>query len=184
MTESTAVLAINAAKEVIDKKITAQEVSDKSGVSRAAITMARIILEYGSAQDMLNLTSGSIGLKSLADTVKARLTPEQRLIIKKRQGAHSEKHRENMKSDAEMWAKLQPILNNFSSFPKPEDVLRIVRAHRKRRETVAQHIESAANWMEAFYNGWLSTRTKPDNSDTHTGNGDGAPGTQYPKSAA
>jgi hypothetical protein len=167
MEDDTAMRAIKAAKATFgEDKISVLAAAEKYEISKWAVSSARVIVEHGTAADITNLIVGQIGIKDLTDKIKEGLTPEEREKISKRQGTITDEHRKLLKADAELWAKLVPILHNFSAFPKPTDMVRVVKGNRMRDKTVANHIESTVNWIKEFYDEWLDASTKPDGGDS------------------
>jgi len=104
--------------EASKKALAAAELSFKTGMhataaakslgtSRSAVTVARLVLEFGTDQDREDAYSGKTGLRSLADGIRKNLSAEAREKLRKRTGGKlGEAHLNNLKTERELWAKL------------------------------------------------------------------------------
>lgn len=178
---------INVARKVMaDPTTPVTEIADRELVSRHSILHARTVLEHGTAQELMDVTTGKLGLTIAYRAIRDRMSPEEREKLKKRHAPPSTQAREKYSGEAAIWAKLGPALRGLSELPSPQDVIKVITAHKARETTVTQHLDAASNWMEEFVNAWKgykSGRTVPEN---HSDAGDGGPvsGTQHAKSAA
>ena len=161
---------------------TAVEESIAKGISRSTVTQARIILEYGTAAELAQGLNAEIGLRTLADGVKKRMTPEQLKGMRSRNSAQSERYRSKVRANSDLWAKFGPALLAISRLPDVNDLIPIIRSNATRIKAVNQHLGAAAKWMEEFSNAWAAFKPTSDSPDAGNGNGD--VGTEHPKSAA
>ena len=178
--------ALEAAKNVLaDKTTTLIEEADKLKISRGSTTHAKMVLEFGTEEEITQVREGFIGLKRQRDIIMKRLSPEQRKEIKTRNGAFSETTRRSRHSGAELWARLSPMLKGVTLLPGPDDMVKIVKASHSREKSVDQYLSAASQWIKEFENAWRSYKnSKPSNHNTDAGNGDGDAGTQHSKPAA
>src|ERR1700688_2571886 len=89
--------AIDAARKLLDNpKLAASELAQEIGVDRDTIGAARLILTYGTAQQLSDITTGLRGIMPIAAEIKAKMTPAERAEIKKRAGTFTENRREKL----------------------------------------------------------------------------------------
>ncbi len=183
-TKEAAKIALDIASALIKTPgaTTAVEESIARGISRSTVTQARILLEYGTASELSSGLSGDVGLRTLADTIKKRLTPEQRKAIRTRNSAPTERYRSKMQANMNMWATFGPALLTLAKLPDVNDLIRTIRSNSTRIKAVDNNIGAASKWMEEFANAWAAI--KPVNNTPDAGNGDGDVGEEHPKSAA
>lgn len=162
-------------------KTNGADLAKEIGVSRSLITQSRIINEYGTEEEKLQALSGEIGLRTLGDQIKKRMTPEDREKLKKRSGTITSKFREVIITDVDLWAKFNPVLHNLTSMPRVEDMIAVITRNNQRVKAVEPLIDSAANWMEEFYHAWTTRRRKPGGSATDSGGSDADVGVQHPE---
>lgn len=165
-----------------DPSMTAIEEAAAKGISRSTIAQAKIILEFGTASELSSALSAEIGLRTLADTIKKRMTPEQRKEFRNRNGARTEKFLNQLRAKADLWSTLGPALRTLAELPNANELVPMIRSNSSRIKSVDQYLGTAAKWMEEFANAWAAF--KPSNNNSDAGNGDGDAGTQHPKSAA
>ncbi len=183
--EIAAAKAIEAARRSLKENRTATELADELKVSRSSVTLARLILEYGTAAELDAASNGDIGLRTLGDTIRERLPPDDRERLKHKTSVYTDARRENIKAQAELWAKLNSALKNLSNLPQPIDVIGVVKSNAMRENAVNAQIDIVAKWMEEFANEW--TRYQQAKSEGHTsdpGNGNPTAGSQHPEQAA
>jgi hypothetical protein len=173
--------ALEAAKIALaDKSTTLVEEADKRGVSRGSATHAKMILEFGTEEEITQAKEGFIGLKHLRDDIMKRLPPEQIKEIRARNGAFSETARRSRHSGAELWARLSPMLKGVTLLPDPDDMVKIVKASHSREKSVNQYLNAASLWIKEFENAWRTYKnSKPNNHSSDAGDGNGDAGTQH-----
>lgn len=158
---------------------TGGQLADELGVSRTIVTQARIIHEYGTDEEKRLARIGEVGLRPLANKIKERLPPEEREKLRKRQGGLTVEHRKVIETDVDLWSRLNPVLHNLISLPRAQDMLEIVTRNTSREKVVDHLIDSAANWMEEFYNAWTARRlTKSGGGNANSGGSNAASGVQ------
>jgi hypothetical protein len=134
-------------------------------VGRATTTQARIILEFGSEQDIADARSGAKGLRPLADEIRKTFSEETKEKLRKRTGgALSPNHKSLLRTDQALWAKLGAALRNLSELPKPKELIHVVRHNGTRILTVRQRLLNAANWIEEFNNEWKRSEEGTSNT--------------------
>lgn len=181
MDEEGIAAAFDAAKSSINGPRPLTELSAEKGISRSYASSAKIILEYGTAQNLADALANKIGLRTLATQIKAGLTDDQRKALKaKRNGPKPTSHVEALKADADLWNKFKPALVNLSQLPSPKDMLGIVKGNNERKHTVNKHIDVALKWLEDFSNEWTKP-AKLQNNTTDSGGGNPAAGAQHPE---
>ncbi len=158
------------------KALAAAELSFKTGIhataaaktlgsSRSAATYARLILEFGSDQDIDDARTGKTGLRTLADKIRPTLTAEIRKELKKRTGGKfSEGHLHNLKTEKDLWVKLKVVLENLSELPHPKEMIPVVKSNNMRARAIRLHLHNATKWIEDFNNEWK--RSEEDTSNT------------------
>jgi hypothetical protein len=161
---------------------TAVEESIAKGISRSTVTQARVVLEFGTAAELSQGINAEVGLRTLADTIKKRMTPEQLKSMRSRNSAQSERYRSKVRANADLWGTFGPALLTISRLPDVNDVISIVRSNATRIKAVNANVDAAAKWMEEFSNAWAAFKSASDSPNAGNGNGD--VGTEHPKSAA
>lgn len=157
--------ALEAAELSFKTKEHVTAIAKRLGVGRATTTQARIILEFGTEQEIIDARSGEKGLRPLADEIRKRFTETTKEDLRKRTGgALSQHHLTLLQTDQALWSKLGEALRNLSGLPKPEELIRVVRHNNTRRREVKKHLLNAATWMEEFTNEWK--RSEEDSSNT------------------
>ncbi len=183
-TKEAAKIALDIASALIKTPgaTTAVEESIARGISRSTVTQARIVLEYGTAAELSSALGAEVGLRTLADKIKKRMTPDQLNTMRSRNSAQSERYRSKVRANANMWATFGPALLALAKLPDVNDLIRTIRSNSTRIKAVDNNIGAASKWMEEFANAWAAI--KPVNNTPDAGNGDGDVGEEHPKSAA
>lgn len=162
------------------KALEAAELSFKTGmhataaaksfqVSRSAVTLARLILEFGTNQDREDAYSGKTGLRPLGDKIRKTLPPEIKKELRNRTGGKlGEGHLHNIKTEKDLWHKLKVVLQNLSELPHPKEMIPVVKSNNMRTRAVKLLLNNATNWIEDFNNEWKRSEKNP--SDTGGGN--------------
>lgn len=152
----------------------ASDIAKKFGVSRSSISVARLIVEFGTEEQLEIVSSGQVGFRTMGDIIRKSLPPEVRAKVQGKAGVWTEARRQNQHSDSEIWQKLIGAINALKGLPKPEDVVRVVTKNGVRKITLENNLDAALNWIKDFEHEWnIFQRGKPqkDTSDT----GDGSP---------
>lgn len=174
-----------ARKAIADPNTPATEIAEKNGVTRHSILHARVLLERGTAQELMEVTAGNMGLSIAYKAIKERMSPEEREKLKKRHAPTGAKAREKYSGEAAIWVKLGPALRGLSELPDPQDVIKVIMSHAAREATVNRHVNNATRWMEEFTNAWNKRKgTSAPEDAANAGNGNAASGAQHAKSAA
>lgn len=179
---SRARAVMNAARSSLKEGVPAQKAADDADVSRSSVTAARLILEFGSEDDIASVEFGKVGFRTLALKIHDTLTEEMRASLKRRAGLWTMDRREKLSGEAELWARFSPALRHLTELPKPADIVSVVKSNVMREAVVDQHISAALSWLTEFSNGWTKYKQNRNSSvDTRTG-GDVA-GTQHTEPA-
>jgi len=170
--------AIGGAKQWIeDPDATNEGISKALGIAKTTMSHARMILEYGTAIELVEVTSGKVGLGAAAKTIRARLSPEDVKKVKIRKAGWNNQRRKNLQNESVIWVKLGAALSALTELPSPKDVVPLVKKNYMREVTTNQHIYAASNWMEEFVHEWSryqSAKSAKNTSDS--GGSDAASG--------
>jgi hypothetical protein len=176
--------AVEAARIAIDEGLTIRTAVERFGGRRNSVGDARLILQYGTDNDLKDLVQGNVALEKVARRVRDSLPDNEReLEVRKRKGVMPIEHLQSLKTDAMLWRKLSDTLQNLNSFPAPVDLIEVVHRNGLRAGTVNRYLNAASKWLEDFNNEWNKQLVSEDNL-TDPGGGNTASGTQHPKSAA
>lgn len=153
-----------------DPDMNTTAIAKKFGVSRSAITTAKLILEFGTADEINAAEGAKVGLRTMADTIRDRLTPEQRHEYQARRyvaPVWTPERRGNHSDEASFWAKFGPALKTFTEMPNQADLIEnVIKRNSMRVNAVDKYLETAAKWMEEFLNEWRKYKQpKGDPSD-------------------
>ena len=178
-------LAMEAARLSLADKTSIQDIADKMGISRSSISVARLILEFGSSSDIDAASSGRIGLRTLASRIRMLIPQPQRDELKTRTGVWTDSRREKLGEEAILWGKLGPALRGLTELPRPYDMIEVITRNAMREDATNQHLEIAAKWMEEFTNEWRKYRQGKSTGDlVDTGGSNPIAGTQHTEQAA
>jgi len=135
------------------------------GASRSAVTLARLIIEFGSDQDREDAHSGTIGLRTLGDKIRKHLPLEVKKELKNRTGGSlSEGHLHNLKTEKNLWHKMRAVLENLSELPHPKEMIPVVRRNNMRARAVRIYLDNATKWIEDFNNEWKRSEEGTSNA--------------------
>jgi hypothetical protein len=164
-----ALRALDAALLTINQNITVEDAARMHIVSRGAVKYARMILMYGSVDDVKAIESGA-GLTPVAEKIRTKMTPEELALLKKRSGVITDKRRENLQTDTILWGKFSPMLRGLTELPSPVDMLKVITTSGRREETVSKHLSIAIDWLQEFNNAWAEfQRNKRQHNDSNAG---------------
>lgn len=163
---------LEASKRSVENKLPIMEVAKELGVSRSAITHGRIILEFGTPDEIEAVRSGKMGVKPVTEIIRKRLSEDEKNRLRQRNGPWTAKRRENNASDAEVWAMFSPTIRQLASLPDVKDMLRVVRSNRVREDTLKDYLETASDWLKEFMDEWNKyQRGKPTENSSDPGDG-------------
>jgi hypothetical protein len=185
--KETAVAAIAAAKRSIEEKINIATLVKETGISKTTLSLARIIAEFGTPENIEDANSAKIGIRILGTKISKALSPEIKKQLHGRQGFDpmSDEHLKKLQTDAELWSKLKPALNSLVGFPRPQDVVESIRGNHMREMVVNQQLTPALNWLRELEHEWAKyQQAKSGENLTDAGAGDTTIRTQHTKSAA
>jgi hypothetical protein len=175
-------LAVAISKE---KGIPLTEAAREAGTSRANATLAKLILEIGSPEDIENAKGAKLGLRTIGQKLRDNMTPEIKAKIGRRTGKKPASYLAGSNAAATLWAKLRPSLQNLSNMPDPRDVVEAIRGFtgHNRIKTTDKHLDIALKWLEEFKHAWDKSTDVKDHITDSRGSGK-AFGAQQTKQAA
>lgn len=176
--------AFKAAEAAIAGKRSVTEEAKAAGVSRSAVTEARLVLEFGTDQQKEDALNYRVGIRTIAKAIRKSL-PDRERRGRKRNGPKptDPEYLEGIRTDMELWTRFSVAIKNLSQMPNTLDMLRVLNANSQRKRSAEQYINTATKWLEDFANEW-NKQFNSKNDLTDSGGGNTASGTQYPKSAA
>jgi hypothetical protein len=181
----TVTAAFRAAQESLEKKIPATELSKKNHTSRSTVTQARLILQFGTQEEIDAVRSGRIGARPVANAIRQRLAPEVREQFKNNHGIFTDTRREVHKTEAQLWQGFGPHMKAFTELPHPSEMVRIALRNSERKKYVNNHLQAAIKYMEEFSNEWTRlTGQQHGNHSANPGRSEPAVGTQHPEPAS
>lgn len=178
--EALAKKVLDAARLSFKVNEPASDIAKKFGVSRSSISVARLIVEFGTEEQLEIVSSGQVGFRTMGDIIRKSLPPEVRAKVQGKAGVWTEARRQNQHSDSEIWQKLIGAISALKGLPKPEDVVRVVTKNGVRKITLENNLDAALNWIKDFEHEWnifqreLSEKREQPQKDT-SDTGDGSP---------
>ncbi len=151
-----------------DKALTITDAAKAANLARGTVAHARMILEFGTPEEIALADSGNSGLKTVRDAVRAHMTPEQRAELRSRIGVHTPTRSEMTRAEAVLWRKFAPMLQNVTELPSPADLVKIVPRGARRDVTVNKYLDTAIQYLEDFRREWSAyqrSKTSGSNSD-------------------
>lgn len=146
--------AFVAASVSLEQKIPATVLARQMNLDRSAVSFARLILQFGTAEEMVAVQSGKLGIRVVADKVRSRMTPEQRISWQTQTPVFTDERRQDHKDDGALWQKLRPAIMGLIELPAPKDMVAVVKRNNIRETNVNQNLATAFKWMEEFVNEW------------------------------
>lgn len=164
------VTAMKVARETMaDKTLTITDAAHRAQLARGTVAHARMILEFGTPEEIALVESGQFGLKRVRDMVRAHMTPEQRAELRSRIGVHTPTRSETTRAEAVLWRKFAPMLQNVNELPSPADLVKIVPRMARRDVTVNNYLDAAIKYLEDFKREWDAyQRSKASGSNPDT----------------
>lgn len=161
-----ALRAIEAGREAIrDETLSLEDIGKKHNVTRRAVGEARILLKFGTAEELSNIQSGEIGLQRTADAIIKRLTPEQHKEMRARANIMSAKRLQRVEDDVKTWKSVSTAIKAIADLPAPADVVASIKRSHGRTNTINDQIFNASKWMEDFVSEWTRPSTTSGDPD-------------------
>ncbi len=160
---------MDAAKKSQDPTNSLKEVAQELGLSREILSAARIVLDFGTAEELEAIAKGKGSISTIGLEVRKRITPEQRELFIKRSHMSSE-------SDADLWARFKPTIDVLATMPNVKDMIRVVTSNGGRSGYIRSNLEIASNWLKEFMDEWNNSQRGKSAKDT-TDAGVGGPTT-------
>lgn len=150
------------------------ELAEDNEIGAKGISDARILLHFGTEEEIAIVDQGHIGLANLTSSIKERVGKEKLLEFKQTLAKVSERKRANDRIAVELWEKMGPMFKGITDMPAPKDVVRYVAASGQRAKTVNAQIETVSNWIKEFAYEWQFYQLgKHQEGNTDAGNGSG-----------
>lgn len=163
-------VVMDAAKKSQDPNTSLKDVATELGLSREILSSARIVLDFGTPEELESIAKGLSGITTTGINIRKRITPEQRAAFIKRGHISSP-------SDAELWARFKPTIDTLAAMPNVSDMVRIVTSNGGRANYIQSNLEIASNWLKEFMNEWNEyQRVKSPKSTSDTGDGNSTVG--------
>jgi hypothetical protein len=121
----------------------------EAGSNRHSAGLALLILEFGTAEEIVGVETGARRLDVTADEVRARTTEEERKA-KRRAPTQTAALVQARSIDAEVWGSLRDALDNITGLPSAKDTATIVRKNVMRIEHVNRKLLAALSWIQEF----------------------------------
>lgn len=142
--------------EISTSTIPVQRAADLMNVSRDSVFYAKKVLHEGTAEEIAAVRDGKAAASTIAKQIKADVPAQERHlggrqspVVQKANVNRSEK----LRMKGQTWAHLRDALNNFSSLPRPIDVIPIARSH-DRTGLVDAKLFSTLQWLKDFAHEW------------------------------
>lgn len=145
--------AFKAARLAIEEDISQEEAADRCGSTRSSVQEAMMILLMGTEAEIAAIDANQIAMGPLADTIRARTTPEERKASF-RKPTKSPVVQDMREFDAEVWGRMKQALEILTGMPAAADVVGIVRKNVNRTDHVTRKVLPAHTWLEEFVNAW------------------------------
>lgn len=144
------------------------QIAEEAGLTRSIVNQARVVVLYGTKEEIELLSTGTSGLKSIYKKVKAHLTEEQKAELGGRRfaGLRSEKFMTLSDQDAALWGAFGPTLKSLTTLPSPKDMLGVVLRNRGREGSVKAFLTIATEWLMEFEHEWASHQRGKPKKDT------------------
>ena len=156
-------------KTIGTTKVPLTQVAEEAGLSRGSVNKARVIILYGTEDEIAQFKSGAYGLSDIYRRVKKHMTEEQikEVLDRRFAGIRSEKFMTVSEQDTALWGDLRPALKSLTSLPSPKEMVGVVLRNRGREGTVNELLETATAWLMEFEHEWVShqRQSKKDTSD-------------------
>lgn len=176
--------AFEVAQRSLDDHIPVELLAEETGINKGSISLTRLLIMHGSADEIKRVKSGEIGLTTVGLALRARLPPETRKILRNRSTPWTAKRKAATRSDGELWTALYTATKQLAGLPNVKDMIRIVNGN-SRRKTSMGHAETASNWLKEFMDEWNKhQQLKSEENITNPGNGNAVVGTQHTKPSA
>jgi hypothetical protein len=125
------------------------DIAEEVGSNRHSVGIALLILEFGTAEEINGVESGTRRLDATYDEVRERTTDEERKA-KRRAPTQTAELVQSRSIDAEVWGKLRDALDNITGMPSAKDTAVIVRKNVMRIEHVNRKLLVALSWIQEF----------------------------------
>lgn len=168
-----ALAAFMAARISLEKQIPATTLARQMNIDRSSVTVARLIVTFGTTEEINAAEHAKVGLRVMADKIRARMSPEQRSGWQNQAPVFSDERREASKDDGTLWHKLRPAIVGLTELPTPKDMVALIKRNHLREATTRQNLASAFKWMEEFVNEWNTANdgSRSKESDHNPGGG-------------
>lgn len=143
--------AVRAVDLVMTGTATSVEAAKQCGVNLVTVWNVRIILQFGSPEQIASMRAGQATIRSMVKEVR-------KLVPKKSRTHNTPAIPKNILArndlDAQMWTSLGDAIKNLTSLPRPADVVAMVRRNGQRKELVQSKLLDALNWITEFSDAW------------------------------
>lgn len=149
-------LIFEIAEKSLEAGQSAKELSREQNQSRSSVTEARLILMFGTEEQIRLAREGEISLYKMSHLVRERMPFELRVQHRHKAlvGSYTQTRREINLADAATWARLGPSVTALTELPSPKEMVAFVRAKRQRKLVIEKHLERATLWLMEFEHEW------------------------------
>ena len=174
--------ALEAAGQSLSHNRGVKELSEEYGISPGSIGRARVVLEYGTKEE---ITEARLkGVSPVAARIRARWAPEIRKERKIINGSNTIDRISKLNQQKELWASFGPSLVSLAKLPCAHDMVEVAAGHRQREAAVNVHLNIALNWLKEFTNAWEIRKSEKNHHNTvNSGRCNTAVGIQHAESA-
>lgn len=136
--------------------VSAQEAANIGGVVRSQVMDARTILEKGSAEQIAAVEAGALGVRGVADSIRAEQRPSKKKYKQRKNTDKDASRIQTLKRHGNIWQDLKQALLLLSGLPQPAEVVAIARvADAKARPGIINtKLAPARDWLREFEHAW------------------------------
>jgi hypothetical protein len=146
-------LAAARAAMAADGRLNRDEIAQEHDVTPSGVSLALVILRYGTEAEIASIESGERGLRPVYDEIAKRVSTEQRLSTRKAT-ALSAVRKQQVKDESAIWKNLKLALDLIGGMPRPADVAGIAKRNTQRTASIDRKIIDAYTWLAEFSDVW------------------------------
>jgi hypothetical protein len=161
------------------------------GVDRSAITAAKAVLTRGTKEEIAACDAGKASVSTIGRQIMTGISADKR-FIKNDEQYESDANLarfEKLRVNKAIGSQFSEALRLLTGFPRPEDVVPIVRSNVHWRNNAEKNLQRALEFMKGFHHVWDSTQAHArggpagqDHDDAR--DGDAVPRPEQDQSAA
>lgn len=126
---------------------TGVKAAKEAGCTIDTMSMARTVLERGTAEEILAASTGAVALHTLAKAIRRGVPAEGRIEkLNEKDAARLERQRE----EAALYQTLKDALLKLTGLPRASDVAEATRRQHKRNTDVERCLPIAIQWLKEF----------------------------------